>query len=286
VTAGWGRLYEWTHSRRLASSARADSGCTRFPGSAASWTCCLRWLGKRVHLGAAAYKQRSGILMISGISSRTARDTGTGRFTKLGILVTIVIVLTVSAAQLINYGFFGQRIPALDPGSDGGVFGVIGDIAIAAAAISAWILAARARSARSVTAVLAGLLTFLTADNVMRLHDHIPHWLAFYVPVLAAAFICLVIIARGRSGSPWFRVHRGEDRAVVDRLIGAGLLLLIFSFLLHVFGKRLLLDLGLSDTTGLAYQTKAAVKHATEVAGWLLIAFGLLRLSFAPKAPS
>jgi len=55
--------------------------------------------------------------------------------------------------------------------------------------------------------------------------------------------------------------------------------LLVFSFLLHVFGKRLLLDLGLSDTAGLAYQTKAVVKHATEVAGWLLIALGLLRLS-------
>lgn len=219
--------------------------------------------------------------MISGISSRPAGDAGTGRFTKLGILGTTAIVLTVSAAQLINYGFLGQRLPALDPGSDDGVFGAIGDIALATAAISAWILAARARSARSVAAALAGLLTFLAADNMIRLHDHIPHWLAFYLPVLAAAFICLFAIARSRSGSPRFRVHRGENRAVVDRLIGVGLLLLFFSFLLHLFGKRFLLDLGLSDTTGLAYQTKAVVKHGTEVAGWLLIALGLLRLSLA-----
>ena len=68
----------------------------------------------------------------------------------------------------------------------------------------------------------------------------------------------------------------------MDRLIGAGLLLLVFSFMLHVFGRRLLLDLGLSDTTGLAYQTKAALKHATEAAGWFLIALGLLRLGTTP----
>jgi hypothetical protein len=32
------------------------------------------------------------------------------------------------------------------------------------------------------------------------------------------------------------------------------------------------------NTTGLAYQIKAVVKHRTEVAGWLLIALGLFRL--------
>ena len=47
---------------------------------------------------------------------------------------------------------------------------------------------------------------------------------------------------------------------------------------MHVFGPRLLLDFGVSDTTGWAYETKAAVKHGTEIAGWLLIAIGLLRL--------
>jgi hypothetical protein len=203
------------------------------------------------------------------ISRRAAAHVGMSRFTKLGILATIVIVVAVSAAQLINYGFFDQRIPALDPASDGGVFGWVGDIALAAAAVSAWVLAARMRSARPVAVVLAALLTFLAVDDVVRLHDHIPHWLAFYLPVLAAAFVCLVAVARG---------SRGQGPVVLDRLIGTGVVLLVFSFLLHLFGRRLLLELGLSDTAGLAYQTKAAVKHGTEVVGWLLIALGLLRL--------
>lgn len=110
--------------------------------------------------------------MMSGVSSRTAGDVGTDRFTKLAIGVTIVVVLVGAAAQLINYGFFDQRIQALDAASDGGVVGAIGDIALAAAAVSAWILAARVRSARSVSVILAALLTFVAADKVVGLHDH------------------------------------------------------------------------------------------------------------------
>ena len=221
--------------------------------------------------------------MMGGISGSAAGDAGANRFTKLGVFVTIAIVLAGSVALLINYGFFDKRIPALDPESDGGVFGVISDIALAAAAVSAWVLAARVRSVRPVAVVLAALLTFLAADQVVRLHDHIPHWLAFYLPVLAASFLCLVAVARGISGRPQFRADHGASRAV-DRLIDSGLLLLAFSFFLHVFGPRLLLDFGLSDTTGWAYQIKAVVKHGTEVAGWFLIALGLLRLGFrVPK---
>jgi hypothetical protein len=215
---------------------------------------------------AAGTRQRSGIIMMmSGISSRAAGDAGTDRFTRLGIGITVVVVLAGSAAELINWGFFGERIRALDAASDGGVFGTIGDIAQAAAAVSAWVLTARVRSARPMAPVLAGLLTFLAVDNVVSLHDHIPHWLVFYLPLLAATFICLIVVGRGRAG--------------VDRLIGAGLVLLVLSFVLHLFAERLLLDLGAGSPTGLAYEIKAVVKHGTEAAGWLLIAVGLLRLS-------
>jgi hypothetical protein len=212
----------------------------------------------------------------SGIASRTARDAGTSRFTKLGILVTIVVVLAGSAAQLIDYGFFGQRIGLLDSETGGGVFGAVGDIALATAAGAAWVLTARARSAHWVTATLALLLTFLAVDKVTRLHEHIPHWLAFYLPVLAAAFLCLVSVARGLSGRPRFRVDHGKGRVAMDQLIGTGLVLLAFSLLVHVFGDRLLVEFGAS-ATGWAYQVKAVAKHGTEVAGWLLTALGLLR---------
>jgi hypothetical protein len=214
----------------------------------------------------------------NGISGPTARDAGTSRFTKPGILVTIAVVLAGSAAQLIDYGFFGQRIGLLDSTTDGGIFGAVGDIALAAAAASAWVLAARVRSSRSVAVALALLLTFLAADKVTRLHEHIPHWLAFYLPVLTAAFLCLAAVARGLSGRPRFRVDLARGHASTDHLLTIGVALLTFSFLLHVFGDRLLVELG-ANSTGWAYQVKAVAKHGTEVAGWLLTALGLLRLA-------
>jgi hypothetical protein len=158
----------------------------------------------------------------------------------------------------------------------------IGDIALAAAAVSACVLAARVRSVRTTGAVLAALLTFLAVDGVTGLHDHIPHWVAFYLPVLAATFVCLAALSRGPSRRPWHRGNRGAGHAV-DPLIGVGLLLLAFSFVLHLLGVRLLVDLGL-DPTGAAYQAKAAVKHATEIAGWSLVALGLLGRALPARA--
>lgn len=192
---------------------------------------------------------------------------GPGRRTRLGIAATIVVAAAGSAAQLIDYAFFGLRIRALDSASNGGVFGVAGDVAVAAAAFSAWVLAARVLAARARparwVAALAGLLTFLAADHVTGLHERISHWLAFYLPVLLASFACLAAAAWG------------------DRLIRVGLALLGISFLVHVFGQRLVLGLG-ANPADLAYQFKLVVKHGTEVAGWLLIALGLLRLRGGP----
>jgi hypothetical protein len=218
-------------------------------------------------------------MAIGGIPSRTAGDVDANRFMKSGILVIIVVVLAGSAAQLIDYGFFGLRIGPLNSATNGGIFGAVGDIALAAAACSAWVLTARVRSARSVAAALAVLLTFLAVDEATRLHYHVPYWLAFYLPVLAATFICLVAAARGHAGYPRSRVDPGNGRAVTDRLIGIGLLLLTLSFLMHLSGDRLLLEFGAADYAGWAYQIKAVVKHGAEVAGSLLIVLGLLRLA-------
>jgi hypothetical protein len=225
----------------------------------------------------------SRIRATNGIPNRTVIVVCTSRITKPGILVTTVVVLAGSAAQLIDYGFFGLRIGLLDSATGGGIFGAVGDIALATAAGSAWVLVARVRSAHPVVGILALLLTFLAVDKVTRLHEHVPHWLAFYLPVLAAAFLCLMSLARCRSVRPGSRVDRSRDGASTDPLISTGLALLAFSLLVHVFGDRLLVELG-ANSSGWAYQIKAVAKHGTEVAGWLLTALGLLRL--APRTSS
>lgn len=205
-------------------------------------------------------------------------SNGDERFARLGAFAAVIVVLAGAAAQLVNYVFFNLRIQSLDPGADRGVFGVIGDVAFAAAAVSAWVLTARVRSARPAAATLAALLTFLAADDVTRLHEKIPDWPAFYLPVLFVALICIVAVSRGSSRSFQFRVARGAVLAL-DPLIGAGILLLTLSLLLHVLGL-----LGVADTSGFVYQAKALVKHVTEIAGWLLIALGLLRLGLPARA--
>ncbi len=105
------------------------------------------------------------------------------------------------------------------------------------------------------------LLSFLTIDKISRLHDHIPGWLVFYLPVLAATFVAAVAVARRLSPRCF-------------QLTVIALALLVGSFLLHEYGGWLLIRLG-GSTAGWMFQVKAVVKHGLEVAGWFFVALGL-----------
>jgi hypothetical protein len=188
-----------------------------------------------------------------------------------GIVAVIAIVAAGSIAQLVDFGFYHLRIGALNSASDGGVFGVVGDLSLAAAAFAAWLLPLQARERRVPTIVLPPLLTFLAIDKILHLHDRIPHWLVLYLPLLSATFVVLAMVAW--TMPPWSR-----------RLIGTALVLLAASFLVHQFAERLLLDLG-APVDGWAFQVKAVVKHGAEVAGWLLVALGL-GIGFMARRPN
>jgi hypothetical protein len=178
------------------------------------------------------------------LSDQSAASAGTGRLIALGIAATTGIVLAGSAAQLIGYGLFHGRIPALDSASDGGLFGLVGNLSIASATLAAWIVLLRLRPRTVAMVALPLVLSFLTIDKTLRLHDHIPGWLVFYLPLLAATFVVIALA------------------------------LLVGSFLLHEYGEWLLVRVG-GSTTGWMYQVKAVVKHGLEVAGWFLVALGL-----------
>jgi hypothetical protein len=195
------------------------------------------------------------------LSVRGESSAGTGRLIAVGMAATTAIVLAGTAAQLIGYGLFHGRVHALDSASDGGLFGLVGDVSTAAATLAAWLVLIRVRPVTIAMVALPPLLTFLTIDKVFRLHDHIPHWLVFYLPVLAATFVAVAAVAR-----------RLSPRCVP--LAAIALALLISSFLLHLYGEWLIYHLG-GSATGWLFQVKAAVKHGLEVAGWFLIALGL-----------
>jgi hypothetical protein len=184
-----------------------------------------------------------------------------------------LVVAAGSAAQLIDFAFFDLAIGALDSAEDGGVFGVVGDLAATGAAAAAWVLMFRARPARPAALALPPLLTLITLDKVFRVHDHVPHYLIVYAPALAATLLGLLAVAR-----------RAPRRYA--RLLGAGLGLLVVTFVLHVTGGRVLLELGLTDDPW-AHQIKAVVKHGCEVEAWFLLLIGLAATSLrAPRALS
>jgi hypothetical protein len=195
------------------------------------------------------------------LSGRSASSVKTDRLIAVGIAGTTGIVLAGTAAQLIGYGLFHGRVPALDSASDGGLFGLVGNISIAAATLAAWIVLLRVRPRSIAMVALPPLLSFLTIDRILRLHDHIPSWLLFYLPVLAGTSVAIVATAR-----------RLSPRCL--QLTAIALVLLVGSFLIHEYGEWLLFHLG-GSTTGWMYEAKAVVKHGLEVAGWFLIALGL-----------
>jgi hypothetical protein len=178
-----------------------------------------------------------------------------------GIVTTGVIVLAGTAAQLIDYGLLGNRVAALDSATDGGIFGVVGDAALALAAAAAWTALIRMRPVTAATVALPPLLTFLAIDKIFRFHDHISHWIVYYLPVLGAAFVAAVFIAR-RLPSRCFRI------------IMIALAMLAGAFLINRSGDWILRAAGGYDN-GWMWQVKGVVKHGLEVAGWLLMALGL-----------
>jgi hypothetical protein len=193
-----------------------------------------------------------------GLAPRHSEDAAANdHLVTVGLASVIGLVLAGTAMQLVGHGFFNDRVKVLNSASDGGLFGFAGEIAVASAALAAWVVLLRLRPMSSVTVALPPILTFLAVDKIWRLHDRIPGWLAFYLPLLAVTFVAVAAIAWRMS-------------ARCFRIAAAGLALLLASFLVHQVGEQLLLRLGAS-TTGWLFQVKAVVKHGAEVAGWSLI---------------
>jgi hypothetical protein len=183
------------------------------------------------------------------------------RLVATGLAATSILVLAGAAAQLADYGF-GLGAGALDSSTDGGVFGVVGDVALASAALAAWVALGRMRTRTHAVLALAVLLTFLAIDKALSLHDHIPHWPAYYVPVIVAALAALVAVARELS-----RRSLG--------LMAFGLMLLGAAFLLHFTGEPLLDKLHASHS-GWTAEVKAVLKHGAELGGWLIVTLALV----------
>jgi hypothetical protein len=186
------------------------------------------------------------------------------RLIAAGVLGTCALVLVQTAAQLVDYHFFGLRVRSIQSDNDGGLFGIIGVLALVSASAAAWVGLVRLPDLRRPLELLAPVMTFLALDKALRLHDHIPHWLLLYLPLLAVVALSLLTLA-GRATFP-----------IRPLLIGA-LVLLGFSFAIHEWGDAVLARLG-EPSTGWTHELKGVTKHGAELAGWLFVGLAIMAM--------
>jgi hypothetical protein len=173
---------------------------------------------------------------------------------RLGIVVAAAAVAAQVTAHLVDYWAFDLRSALLDSASEHSVFVRLGTFAILACAVATLALA---RRASSLLAAVLGLVTaWLFVDGLLGIHERVPHWTLVYIPVLAAVLVGFWRLA----GS--------------SRVVRAALLSLVLSAAIHRFGPHVLALLGWGPAAW-EYQVKIALKEATEIGGWILLASGV-----------
>jgi hypothetical protein len=153
--------------------------------------------------------------------------------------------------QFVDYGVFHLRVRALDGLTHASIPGVASLSALAMAACGSFAVAATGRRSSMTWVALGGVLLCVLA---LRL-AHPIHVLVFGLPVMAAALALLLM------------QH--------VRLLRDGCVVLAGSLIIHAFGSEIVSALGYGVDSW-AYQVKAVVKHGGELAGWLLVAGGVL----------
>jgi hypothetical protein len=120
---------------------------------------------------------------------------------------------------------------------------------------------------RRMFATIGAILAFLFVLRIVQP----PHVLLLALPASAAAFVLL-----------WNAPLPGPARRVVRE----GCVVLVAAFVVHGIGEKVVAELGYGPETW-AYQIKAVVKHSGELAGWALVAGGLVlalpRRASAPR---
>jgi hypothetical protein len=187
-----------------------------------------------------------------------ARMGGHDRIAGWGLRAALLLGGAAALSQLAAFRFDADP-SLLDSSADGGLFGALG-VVVFAGAVGAALLVALSRPALRRTAlpcaVLLGAVFALEVANV-------PHSRAIAAPLGAGAIVLLL------------RLGRADETAA--RLLRAGCAVLVVAYLGHALGAWLVSKLDQGPDSW-AYQVKAVVKHAGELAGWTLVLAGLAAL--------
>ncbi len=184
-----------------------------------------------------------------------ARDDAT-RVIVTGLLVAAGAVALLAVTQLVNFGAFNLRIRAFDSDFHTSVFGLASlaeQLAVAAAA--GW----RGNHVRRHRWAWFGLAALVAVLAIVR------EWTTFNATALAAPLVCVFVLLCWLT---W------RDARVIRVVVGAGLVLMVTSLVLHKVG--IASDASTASDYTWPYQIVTVIKHGCELAGWTLVATAVL----------
>lgn len=200
-------------------------------------------------------------------------DVVEARVLRAGIWLAVAAVAVQTVLHLANLVLFGSRFTILDVESDVSLWAWASTAAEAAAAATAALLAILPRRIAWRLVLLAALLAFLSADDILTIHERIsveqlgpiPHasrlvWVLVFAPILGLTGLLLVLESRRVPVS-------------IGRVLVAGLVMLVVAVAMEAT-TPVLFALGF-DHGSVPYELEAVVEEGLELAGFIAIWTGL-----------
>ncbi len=186
------------------------------------------------------------------------------------LVIAAAAFVLVMVTHLLAFGVDHLRVHLFDAGLSHSWSYMVGTATVGAGTVVAAVAGCRRGPRTGAWRVTAGLMGFLFLDRVFLLHDHVAFWPVVYAPVLI-----------GLLASLW-RLAADTDE---DLTMAAGMVVLGVSLAINVLGPGVVKVLGWGPASW-GYEVKVGLKHATELAGWLLIVAGLWRLRRRRSSPA
>jgi hypothetical protein len=189
------------------------------------------------------------------LATRRRAPASPARVVAYAAALAAAIVAVQITANLVDFGVYAYRFPAVDPNNEGSLFAWVGGFAIAVAAVACCRLRARYLT-------VAALLAIVCVENRVRFEEATVHRPVVYAPLLGSVFAGLLLLSR-----EWPSPSR--------RAVQAGLAALVFSLALHKLAPHVLLHYGYGPGSW-PYEVKVSLKESGELCGWILVAAALL----------
>jgi hypothetical protein len=224
----------------------------------------------------------SGSLWAEEVALPPATERDVAGLLRWVVLVAIVGAVGQGIVHSVNAVLLDFRFGMLNADADQGVFTWASSVATFAAAGAIAMVAAQITRFRFALLGTAAVVAFLSLDDAVALHERITishigpieHagrilWVACSMPLLAAAFVGMAVLAR--------RAPLGSGRVIM-----VGLWMLVGAIVLEVTSP-IWFALG-SDHGGWLYEAEVVIEEGLELASWLLIAGGAAAAALSAAA--